>query len=166
MGVGDGLLGELREHQRFGAEQRFLDRDLGHGELDGTRLELREIQDHVDQRHEVLLRLVNPPDVAALVLRQPAVDVLLKDLQVTRHGVQRRPELVAQAGKELGLDAIRRFRLLARRPLSFERELELASPLRDARVEGAIERANAVFGFLAAADVAHGPAERFLAVGC
>src|SRR5258705_2423208 len=99
--------------------------------------------------------------VASLLLRQSAVDVLLQDLEVARHRVKRSPELVTQAREKLGLDAIRRLGILARRLLSLERQLQLPRPLRDTRIEGPIEGVHAVLGLLADADVAQQPAERF-----
>ena len=60
----------------------------------------------------MLLRLVDPIEIPSLLFRQRTMDVLLENLEVTGHCVQRRSEFVAQPRKELSLDAIRRFRVL------------------------------------------------------
>src|SRR2546423_5534312 len=94
MRVADALLGELWNDERLAAAQCFLDRNLRHRQLDVAALEFREIEDHVDERHQVLLRLMDAIDILALVFVQSAVDVLLQYLEVAGHRVQRSAKLV------------------------------------------------------------------------
>src|SRR5688500_10719736 len=87
----------------------------------------------------MVLRLVNPLDIAALIRSQAAMDVLLKNLDVAGDGVKRRAKLVTQSREKLRLDPVRGFGFPARGLLSIERELELSGPLRDASIEDAVE---------------------------
>src|SRR5436190_12378808 len=90
------LLRELGSDQRFGDAQRLLDGNFRHRQLDRSAFKLREIEYHVHQRQQMLLRLMNALDVLALLVVQAAVDVLLQDFQVAGDSVQRRAKLVAE----------------------------------------------------------------------
>ena len=69
--VADALLCKLRRHERLSAAESLLDRDFGHGELDRPAFELREIENHVHQCEQVLLRLVNTTNIAPLFSVSP-----------------------------------------------------------------------------------------------
>src|ERR1700693_2714595 len=94
----------------------------------------------------MFLRLVDARDITALVRREDAMDVLLEDLEITRHRMEWRPKLVTEASEKLGLDSVRCFRFLARGLLSFEGHLELASALGHPRVQRPIQRVHAFLG--------------------
>src|ERR1051325_10594203 len=99
-------------------------------------------------------------DILALIVIQSAVDVLLKNLEIARHCVQRSAELVTQSSKQLGLDTVCGFRLFARGLFSGKRDFELACALRDPCIQRPIERAHALFAVTLRCDVAQQPAER------
>src|SRR6202022_1086809 len=94
----------------------------------------------------MFLRLVDAGDITALLGGKNAMDVLLQNLEIARHGVQRCAKLGTETSEELRLDAIRGFRGLARGLLSFERDLELASALLHTRVQRPIQRVHALLG--------------------
>src|SRR6202171_2361707 len=94
----------------------------------------------------MFLRLVDAGDITALLGGKNAMDVLLQNLEIARHGAQRSPKLVTETSDALPLDAMRGCRALARGLLSFERDLERASALRRTRVQRPIQRVHALFG--------------------
>jgi hypothetical protein len=86
-------------------------------------LDLREIEDVVDDRHQALGRGPDGADEIALLV----VELRLREeIGHADDAVHRRPDLVRHVGEELGLEARGRERLVARR-----RELLLAAPALD-----------------------------------
>ena len=117
---------ERRERHRF---------DL-HG--NGAGLDLREVEDVVDQREQRVAGGVDRLGVAHLVVGQPLALVVREQLRQDERAVQRRPQLVRHVREELRLVAVRALRLaLARRQRScllLER-VRVALELRVGRLE-------------------------------
>src|SRR5712672_3130129 len=108
----------------------------------------------------MLLRLMDASDITALLGVEPSVNVLLQDLEISRHRVERCAELVTETRKKLRLDTIGCLGILSRDLLALESELQLARALSDARIQGAVEGLHAFFGLTARAHIAKEPAER------
>jgi len=81
------------------------ERDVGDVELHLAGLDLREIENVVDHRQEMLPGIENVVDVAELLLVQLAERLQLQELREADDRVQRRAQLVRHVGHELGLVA-------------------------------------------------------------
>ena len=162
MRVGHAFLGELWGDQRLGDAQGLFDRNLRHRQLYGSALELGEVQDHVHQRQQMLLRLMDTVDIFALLFVQTTVDVLLQNLEVAGYRVKRRSEFVTESGEEFRLDPIRRLGFLPRSLFTRERELQLTGALRDTSVQRPVESLHAFFAFAPGAHVVEKPTEGLL----
>src|SRR5205814_1920303 len=99
-----GLL-ELLEDR---LEVRGGDTGAGVGDLD---LDLAEIENVVDQRQQVLARIVNVIDVGELTLVQLAEHLLPQDLREADDRVQRCSQLVRHRREEVGLVTARSLEL-------------------------------------------------------
>ena len=71
-----------------------------------ARLDLREVQDVVDEREEVAARGQDVLSVLGLLLVERTEHLLAQDLREADDGVERRAELVGHVGQELGLVAV------------------------------------------------------------
>ena len=80
------------------------DRELLGQQLHLARLDLRQVEDIVDDRQQMLARLVDLLQVGAGVHRHLLVGHLLKQLAVADDGIQRSAELMADVGQEDALD--------------------------------------------------------------
>ena len=78
-------------------------------------LDLREVEDVVDQPEQVLAGRVDPLEVGDEALGVLVLGLLLEHLAVADDGVERRPELVGHVGQELGLVLARDLELPALR---------------------------------------------------
>ena len=74
-------------------------------------LDLRQVEDVVDERQQVLARGVDLLEVGGEVLLAQVFGLFLQHLAVADDGVQRRAQLVAHVGQELALGAVGGFRL-------------------------------------------------------
>src|SRR5205814_10635810 len=72
-------------------------------QLELAGLDLREVEDVVDQRQQVLPALLDGRQAAGLLGREVAVP--LQQLRIAEDRVERRAQLVAHAGQELALRA-------------------------------------------------------------
>jgi hypothetical protein len=93
----------------------------GGGELEGSEsqletvgLDLREIEDVVDEREQVVPRTVDVVDVLGLLLREVPEHPLAQDLREADDGVERRSKLVGHVREERRLVAVGRHGLVAR----------------------------------------------------
>ena len=108
--VGDSWTNLIRQLERLGVGERRerLDRlrqGLAQGEghrlqLESTRLDLREVEDVVDDGQQRLARAVDGVGVVPLLARQLGVE---QQRGHADHAVHRRPDLVAHGGQELRL---------------------------------------------------------------
>ena len=78
-------------------------REGGEVQLHLSRLDLRQVEDVVDQEQQVAAGLEDVLDVTELALVQLAEQLLLQELGEADDGVQRRPQLVRHVGEELRL---------------------------------------------------------------
>ena len=85
------------------ALQRFAQREEPALELHLTGLDLGQVEDVVDQREQVVGRGEDVVQVLVLLLVHLAEQLLLEHLGEADDRVQRRPQLVAHVGQELGL---------------------------------------------------------------
>ncbi len=76
-------------------------------QLHAPGLDLRQVENVVDQAEQVLAVAVNLLRVAELALPEHAIAVLLQDAGEADDGVQRRAQLVAHVGDELAAHAVR-----------------------------------------------------------
>src|SRR6202022_4654274 len=104
------VLGQ-RAHALDALRNQRLDLDLAAVELRFARLELGDVQQVVDQDQEMLSILGNDVDVLALVARQDTAVAFEQQLREAEDRVQRRSQLVAHVGEELGLVLVRAFEL-------------------------------------------------------
>ena len=82
-------------------------------ELDLAGLDPGDIEDIVDKPQEVRAAVVNVANIFAVFgVAEGAVNLLLHDFGESDDGVERRAQLVAHGGQELGLGAIGEFGLL------------------------------------------------------
>src|SRR6185436_842026 len=80
---------------------------------DGSRLDLRQIEDVVDEREQVRAGRMNRAREVDLLGREVAVFVVRQELGQNEQRVERRAQLVRHVGEELGL-VLRRQRQLLR----------------------------------------------------
>ena len=78
-------------------------------ELHPARLDLRQVEDLVDQLEQVAPRAADVLDVLLLALVEIAEHAVEQHFGEADHGVERRAQLVRHAGQELGLVAARHF---------------------------------------------------------
>ena len=128
--VGDDVAGELEaffggaERQQLrGVADRLAQIELGVLEVEPPRLDLREVQDVVDDLEQRLGRRLDRRQVLPLLGREPR---LQRERRHAEDAVQRRADLVAHVGEERAL----RFRRLFGPPF---RDLQLLDQLRQAR---------------------------------
>ena len=74
-------------------------------------LDLREVEDVVDQGEQVVGGREDVADVLLLLLVQVAEELLAQDLREAHDRVERRPQLVRHVGEELRLVPARRLQL-------------------------------------------------------
>ena len=102
----------LAQHRRRVVENGpQVDRRVLQGHLPG--LDLREVEDLVEELQQVATRAVDVVQVLLLPLVELAEHPLEEHLGEPEHRVQRRPELVGHAGEELGLVPARELQLEA-----------------------------------------------------
>ena len=85
------------------ALERLAQREEPDLELHLARLDLRQVEDVVDQGEQVVGRGEDVVQVLLLLLVHLAEQLLLQDLGEADDRVQRRPQLVAHVGQEVGL---------------------------------------------------------------
>ena len=100
--------------------------ELGGLDLHLPRLDLRQVEDVVDQVEEVAARGVDRPRVLHLLLAQVLVGVLREQLREDEQRVERRPQLVGHVREELGLVPGREGELLGLLLERCPRQLHLA----------------------------------------
>ena len=110
-------------------------RDL---ELDLAGLDLGEVEDVVDQGHEMPSRGEDVVEVLGLLVIDLAVQLLPQDLRETADRVQRRPQLVRHVGQELRLVAARGFELTGLLVQPGKGDRELPCPLLDLLLEAGV----------------------------
>ena len=118
------LCGPLPDH-RHAVLERLTDVDKRHVELHPSGLDLREVEDVVEELEQVLARLPDVADVLLLAVVEITEHPLEEHLGEPDDGVQRRAQLVGHAGEELRL-------VLAR-------DLELDAPLLELPVEAGVD---------------------------
>ena len=96
------LLGDRRERPLERGELGR-DRDVGDVDVHPPGLDLREIEDVVDQAEQVRARLVDRLRELDLLLGQVPVRVVAEQLREDQQRVERRPQLVRHVREELGL---------------------------------------------------------------
>ena len=102
----------LAQHRRRVVEHGpQVDRRVLQGHLPG--LDLREVEDLVEELQQVAARAVDVVQVLLLALVELAEHPLEEHLGEPEHRVERRPELVGHAGEELGLVPARELQLEA-----------------------------------------------------
>ena len=108
------VLFRKRDDDRAHLFEQRNDLDIFEKNIHTARLDLRQIEDIVDQTEEVATRPLDLPQVGNEVVLSEMGHVLLKDFAVADDSVKRRAQLVAHIGEKLRLGAIRRFRSIAR----------------------------------------------------
>ena len=93
---------ELRERV---AHQR-VEGDRDDVQLDLPRLDLREVEDRVDQPQQVLAVVEDALDIGRFLRRQDLVLAAEDDRREPDDGIERRPQLVAHVREELALRAV------------------------------------------------------------
>src|SRR6476661_10084178 len=84
-------------------------------ELELAGLDLRHVENVVDDMEQVLAALMNHACIVPIaLLPQSAKQLPIEDLRESDHGVERRPELMAHIGEELRLGAGGALCLIAR----------------------------------------------------
>src|SRR5581483_3569464 len=102
------------------------DRDVGDSNVHLPGLDLRQVEDVVDQLEQVGARLVDRLRELDLLLRQVLLGVLRQQLREDEQRVERRAQLVAHVREELALVAGRERELLRALLQGGPRELDLA----------------------------------------
>ena len=97
-----GALRRLPGRGKDGAREVVERRQL-RVELHPAGLDLREVENVVDERQQVLAGSVDVREVAALPLAQGIRELLAEQLREAEDRVERRPQLVAHAREELAL---------------------------------------------------------------
>src|SRR3546814_2004581 len=99
--------------------------------LELAGLDLRQVEDVVDQAQQVRAAVVDVDGVLAVpLIAHRAEQLVLDDLGEPDDGVQRRAQLVAHVGKEVGLGATGQLGFLLREARSEEHTSELQSLMR------------------------------------
>ena len=88
-------------------------RDTARAELDLTGLELREVQDAVDEAKQVPLVHLDAFEVRLLLAGDASPDAERHELRIAVDGVERRAELVRHHGAEVRLRRVRQCRSLS-----------------------------------------------------
>ena len=88
-------------HHHDAALERLAQRERRDLELDLPRLDLREVEDVVDEREQVVARREDVVEVLLLLLVDLAEHLLAQHLREAEDRVQRRPQLVRHVGEEL-----------------------------------------------------------------
>ena len=88
-------------HQRHRIGERRSDIECRQVELHPARLDLRQVEDVVDESQQVLARRIDVVQVILLLLVHVAKELLLQHLGKTDDRVQRRAKLMRHVGEEL-----------------------------------------------------------------
>ena len=81
-----------------------------------SRLDLRQVENVVDESQQIVARRLYRLSVAHLFLAQATLGIVGKELREDQQRVQRRPELVRHVGQEIGFISARLFELLSPDP--------------------------------------------------
>ena len=101
-----GVLLDQRPHRSRHVAHHRLDLEVLAVQFHLAGLDLRQVEDVVDQRQQVLAGGVNPLEIGDEPLLARVLGVLLQHLAVADDGVERRPQLVAHVRQELTLGAV------------------------------------------------------------
>ena len=101
----DASPGRPLAHDHDPALERLGQREGRDLEIDLAGLDLREVEDVVDQRQQVACRAEDVVEVLGLLLVDLAEQLLAQHLREAADRVQRRPQLVRHVGQELRLVA-------------------------------------------------------------
>lgn len=101
------LLFRFQADDAKGVIDRFMQVNLVLVQFELARLDLREVQDGVDEREQVGTARMDVCRIGAVV-RTPvgAEEFILDDLRKAQDGVHRGPEFMAHSGEELALDLV------------------------------------------------------------
>ena len=132
----DGLRPRQRLHRGDNVPRGLLEVDRLHVQVHLAGLDLREVQDVVDQLQKVLAAGVDLLDEApARGVIEGSGPSIAEQLREPDDRVERRPQLVAHAGEEPALGAVRAIGLRLRQPQLLVRLAELPRALVDHRLE-------------------------------
>ena len=128
LGFQTGLVGALLRHL-YEVVQQFANADRLYVELHIIGLDRGQVEDVVDQRHQVRRRLQDTFDVFGLPLGQFAEIAVIEDFRKADDGVQRRSQFVAHIADEFRFDA----------PGALQRQVALAQGALDTGAVGDIQ---------------------------
>ena len=106
----DTPLARLRLHDRQALLGYVVEIDLPEGQVHLAGLDLRQVQKIVEQAHQVLAGGVDIAQILAIALRSDGTEAFFQHhLRKPDDGVERRANLVAHTGQEVGLVRVRLF---------------------------------------------------------